>query len=39
MVKAVDVTPAVKPIKKEEPKEAKNDKFNQLKFGDNYDVE
>ena len=30
---------AVKPIKKEEPKEAKNDKFNQLKFGDNYDVE
>lgn len=39
MVKAADVTPAVKPVKKDEPKEHKNDKFNQLKFGDNYDVE
>lgn len=39
MVKAAEVAPAVKPVKKEEPKEHKNDKFDQLKFGDNYDVE
>ncbi len=39
MVKAAEVAPAVKPAKKEEPKEHKNDKFDQLKFGDNYDVE
>ncbi len=39
MVKAAEVVPAVKPAKKEEPKEHKNDKFDQLKFGDNYDVE
>ena len=39
MVKAAEVAPVVKPIKKEEPKEHKNDKFDQLKFGDNYDVE
>lgn len=39
MVKAAEVTPVVKPVKKEEPKEHKNDKFDQLKFGDNYDVE
>lgn len=39
MVKATEVAPAVKPVKKEEPKEHKNDKFDQLKFGDNYDVE
>ena len=39
MVKAAEVTPVVKPVKKQEPKEHKNDKFDQLKFGDNYDVE
>jgi len=39
MVKVAEVAPAVKPKKKETPKEHKNDKFDQLKFGDNYDVE
>lgn len=39
MVKAADVAPAVKPAKKDEPKEHQKDKFDQLKFGDNYDVE
>lgn len=36
MVKAADNTPAVK---KEEPKHEHKEKFDQLKFGDNYDVE
>lgn len=39
MVKAADVAPAVKPIKKNDSKDHKSDKFDQLKFGDNYDVE
>ena len=36
MVKATDVAPAAKA---EEPKYEHNEKFDQLKFGDNYDVE
>lgn len=41
MVQATDETPDVKPvIKSKEPKtEHKSDKFEQLEFGDNYDVE
>ncbi len=41
MVQAADETPDVKPVvKTKEPKtEQKNDKFEQLEFGDNYDVE
>ncbi len=41
MVQAAEVAPIIKPAAKaEEPKaEHKNDKFDQLKFGDNYDVE
>lgn len=37
---SVDDTPDVKPIlKKEKKSDAKSDKFEQLEFGDNYDVE
>ncbi len=39
MVQAADTTPDVKPIIKEKKSEPKNDKFEQLEFGDNYDVE
>lgn len=39
MGKAADETPEVKPIIKDKKADAKNDKFEQLEFGDNYDVE
>ncbi len=39
MVKAAEVAPAVKPHVEEPKREHKNEKFDQLKFGDNYDVE
>lgn len=39
MVQAAEVKPNVKPKTEESNEEPKNDKFDQLKFGDNYDVE
>ena len=39
MVKAAETKPVVKKNNEEAKREHKNEKFNQLKFGDNYDVE
>lgn len=39
MVQATEVAPIIKPRTEEVKPEPKNDKFDQLKFGDNYDVE
>ncbi len=39
MVQAAEVKPNVKSKNEEPAEEPKNDKFDQLKFGDNYDVE
>lgn len=39
MVQATEVAPIIKPKFEDVKPEPKNDKFDQLKFGDNYDVE
>lgn len=39
MVQAAEVAPIIKPKFEDIKSESKNDKFDQLKFGDNYDVE
>ncbi len=39
MIQATEVAPIIKPKFEDVKPEPKNDKFDQLKFGDNYDVE
>lgn len=39
MIQATEVAPIIKPKFEDVKPELKNDKFDQLKFGDNYDVE